>query len=446
MCSRSDNLVPWLLFAKDHRAPSHPDDYSVPQTSLSKADSVARLLANHSIENVVLNACLSAYQRSGPATNLAHTFLRHGVQNVSAMWFYVHWQTVSTYLDAFYEELLVNCKSFHVAAQRGREAIRQRPTSRVGKTYQDFFLCVNYSRKVTTTTTTKTLTTKSPVATASEPLRNPSPSPSPTPSVRSNDSSTSNTSSARSPWKPPTPRLGEALLAVKSVTAGEPDPVMRMKLHLLELEYKLMTHRIVYASDLRRPDSRLASTIERMVTMWLGTNLIDEVLYYKAKDFAHRRRHILSTAAPPAPRERRSRTASSSSSTTTTPSSSSSSVGTSYLQLLLPPRPIRALAQTLHIVREVDLVVDPGTQMDDDGNARHEARRMMAHENLGRFAKRLHDDGNSYLLFLGSQDVMWFRTHLQHLGGEWWVHAPWNFTTHSRYMRDGQKPRLNSMY
>ena len=95
----------------------------LPQTSLADGAVVARLLADHKIENVVLNACLSAYNRNGPATNLAHILLQHGVRRVSAMWFYVHWQTVSTYLETFYSELLVRCVDFDRAAQRARAAV-----------------------------------------------------------------------------------------------------------------------------------------------------------------------------------------------------------------------------------------------------------------------------------------------------------------------------------
>ncbi|KAK7422513.1 hypothetical protein QQX98_001525 [Neonectria punicea] len=391
------NEVPWLLFTRqDHVSRTY--GYQVPQTSLAKADKVAAVLARYKIENVVLNACLSAYHRSGSSTSLAHIFLAHGISNVSAMWFYVHWQTVATYLDTFYDELLFHCKSFHLAAQRGREAIRQKPTSRVGREYQDFFLCVNYSRNL-------------PTAHAPDPVIR---EPSPAPSALSQGSTTSNNSVKSywsGVWKPSTPRLGDTL-----IIGGE--PVMRMQLHLLELEYKLMTFRIVYASDLRRPGSKLHSTIDQMANMWLTTNLVDEVLYYKAKDFARSR--FLSGSVKP--RERRARP-----------------TKAGYLQLLYP-KPVRALRQTLHVVQEVDGVVAPGFLADAGRNAQLEHRRFMAQAGLQRFAERLHADGHSYLLFLGSEDAQWWRTYLQHLQGEWWVHLPWSYTVHSRYIRDVRLP------
>ncbi|KAL7942916.1 hypothetical protein V8C42DRAFT_142018 [Trichoderma barbatum] len=384
--------VPWLLFAKKHQV-SSSHGYQVPQTHLARATDVANVLAHYHIENVVLNACLSAYNRTGPTTNLAHIFLERGVHNVSAMWFYVHWQTVATYLEAFYNELLIKGTDFHVAAQRGRDAIQRNPTSRTGRPYQDFFLCVNYTRDI-----------RRPSAIHREP--------SPTPSAHSGESSTSNTSMKSfmsGAWRPSTPRLSDSFLI------GD-EPIMRLQLHLLELEYKLMTFRVVYASDLRRAGSDLNATIEKMVSMWLNTNLVDDVYYYKAKDFAKRKLLTDSVSY----REKRSR---------------ASSGG--YLQLLFP-RPVRALRQTLHIVRDVDPVVDPGWQADDGENQRSEERRFQVQEGLQRFATRLHKEGHSYLLFIGSQDAQWWRTYLQHLNGEWWLHMPWTFTVHSRYARDAK--------
>lgn len=383
---RHSKQVPYLQFAKRHNVGQDPN-YGVPQTSLSEAEAIAHLLARYKVENVVLNACLSAYNRNGPATNLAHIFLKHGIRNVSAMWYYVHWQTAATYLETFYNELLFRWNEFHVAAQRGREAIRRRPTNRTGREYQDFFLCVNYTRGAhRTDSMTHDL--------------------SPTPSVQSQDSSTSN-SSLKGMWKPPTPRLGDGLPVLPT------DEPMRMKLHLLELEYKLTTFRIVYASDLRRADSKLGQTIDRMVSMWLTTNLVDEVYIYRGKDLGKRR--IVSDTGSLPYREKRTR---------------ASNGG--YLQLLFP-RSVRPLRQALHIVRHIDTVIDPGMQADEVKNRRCEEQRRNAEANLQRLAARLHEARDSYMLFVGSQDAQWWRTYLEHLQGQWWLHMPWSFTIHGRY-------------
>lgn len=395
MPDESGRKVPWLLFAKRHYA-TQTNGFHVPQTRLAKAEAVVDLLAEHQVENVVLNACLSAYNHAGSMTNLAHQLLRRGIHNISAMWFYVHWQTVTTYLDTFYEQLLLRGKDFHIAAQRGREAIRKAPTMRAGRPCQDHFLCVNYTRQ-------------RDFGDEVDITREPSPAP----SAVSQASSTSNTSnkSYRSGGrrKPSTPRLADSLII------GD-EPVMRMKLHLLELEYKLMTFRIVYASDLLRQGSDLSGTLERMIGMWLSTNMLDEVYYYKAKDFA-RRKYVSGTAVPY--RDKRSR---------------ASNGG--YLQLLFQTKPVKALRHTLHVIRDVDDVVDPGWQMDEAENQKNEERRVLAQEGLQRFARRLHTEEESYLVFLGSQDAQWWRRYLQHLHGAWWLLMPWSFTANRRYVRD----------
>ncbi|KAK0392065.1 hypothetical protein NLU13_1563 [Sarocladium strictum] len=417
------NPKPKLLFA-GHRNVGPVSGLQVPQTSLADANVVGKLLAEYKIENVVLNACLSAYNRDGPATNLSHILLQHGVRRVSAMWFYVHWQTVATYLETFYSELLVRCVDFDRAAHRGRAAIRQKPTSRTGQVYQDFFLCVNYASEVSQPTVG--VGGSSPrMGTGPMPRRDPSPAP----SIRSQDSSTSNTSikSLKSGlWKPPTPRLGDGFF-LTSVVGGDSEPVMRMKLHLLELEYKLLTSRIVYASDLRRADSKLGLDIDKLAGIWLATNLIDEVHYYRGKDFAKRR--VLKESIPS--KEKRTR-------------ASPGTAGANYLHgLLFQPRPVKALRPSLHIIRELDTVLDPGMQADEVLNQRSEERRLIAQENLQRFAGKILAEGadghgqGSCILVLGSNDAQWWRTYLQHLGGEWWVHMPWGFTLHSRHRGSG---------
>lgn len=191
---------------------------------------------------------------------------------------------------------------------------------------------------------------------------------------------------------------------------------MRLQLHLLELEYKLMTFKIVYASDLQQTGSKLNVTLDKMVNMWLNTNLVDEVHYHKAKDFGKRK--LLSGDVSVSPRERRTRTSNG-----------------GPLQRLFP-RAVGALRQTLHIVREVDNVVDPGMQADELENQRQERQRFLAQEGLEKFARKLHEDGHSYMIFLGSQNAHWWRTYLQPLNGEWWLDMPWSFTVHTRYTKE----------
>ena len=305
------------------------------------------------------------------------------------MWFYVHWKTVETYLETFYHQLLRKGVDFHVAAQQGREAVRSAPTVRSGRPCKDDFLCVNYARQAHRTDSM---------------VRDPSP----TPSQSSSTSNTSSKSFMSGGWKPSTPRLGDSLVI------GD-EPVIRMKLHLLELEYKLATFRIIYASDLHRAHSDLGETVDRMASMWMSTNMVDDVYYYRAKDFARRPSSSSSkSSAPPPYKDKKSR---------------GSSGG--YLQRLFP-KPVKALRSTLHIIRDVDDVVDPGWRADEATNAKNEERRVQAQEGLQRFARRLHTEGDSFCIFLGSQDAQWFRRFLQHLHGAWWLHMAWGLTVPSR--------------
>lgn len=382
--------TPWLLFTKRTYA-TQRNGYHLPQTRLARAADVAALLAEHHVEAVVLNACLSAYNRTTSLTNLSHTFLRLGIHNISAMWFYVHSQTVSTYLDAFYNQLLRKGVDFHLAAQHGREAVRLLPTVRAGRARKDDFICVNYARRAHRTNSMP---------------REPSPAPS------KDSQGSSSGGSGRSflsgdRWRPSTPRLGDSLII------GD-EPVVRMKLHLLELEYKLATFRVVYASDLRRDGSDLADTVGRMASMWMATNMIEEVYYYQARDFARPKGFTNNSNWAPPYREKKSR---------------ASSGG--YLQLLFP-KPVRALKSALHVIRDVDNVVEPGAHPDAATNAKNEERRVRAQEGLQRFARRLHTEADGYCLFLGSKDAQWFRRYLQHLHGAWWLHVPWALDVPSR--------------
>ena len=360
--------------------------YRLPDTHPERAEDVAQLLASYQIENVVLNACLSAYNRRGHATNLAHIFLKHGIVNVSAMWYYVHWQTVMTYLESFYEDLFINGTEFHRAAQNGREALRQRPTHRVGRDYQDFFLCVNY-------TTNRKRTT---------PARDHSV----TPSQRSSTSSMRSFRNAI--WKPQTAQLADTLpFREKSVVA-------RMELRLLELEYKLLTFRVVYATDRGKEDLQLSADIDKLTNMWLSTNMVNEVRVYKAKDFAAKPRVLTAVR----PRELRRREP--------------------YLQRFLR-RPVPALRHAVHLVREVDEVLDPGTQLSEESNTRNRERRRVALDNLARLAERVRGGAeDSFVVLLGSHRAEWWHDNIKGpLGGDWWPDARQHYTEHSRVARDG---------
>lgn len=386
-------MVPWLLFAKRHLP--RGSNFLIPQTELAKAEDVARVLARHQVENVVLNACLSAYNQSGPATNLAHIFLRHGILNVSAMWFLVHWKTVSAYVEAFYDKLLVECLDFHTAAQQAREALRLQPSAVPGRTYMDFFLCVNYARNVHGSDRTRREVSPSPSAISHDSA------------LSASNESTSSFRSSRLLRTSPRPGASPAV--------GD-DPVIRLQLHLLDLEYKLTTFKIVYASDVGQVHSKLDATMDGMVNMWLKTNLVDEVHYYKAKDFEKCK--VGPGGVSVSPREKRTR-----------------AMAAGPMQRLFS-QSVESLRQTLHVIREVDAAVDPGSSGNEFENQRREERGLSVQRGLRLFARRLHRDDDGYIILLGRQNKRWCEKMLKDLNGECWIDVPWSFTEHAKYNRN----------
>ncbi|EGX89590.1 hypothetical protein CCM_07842 [Cordyceps militaris CM01] len=167
------------------------------------------------------------------------------------------------------------------------------------------------------------------------------------------------------------------------------------------LECKLLTFRLVYASDLGRRDrSDLADTMDRMASAWLATNMIEHVYYCEAKDFARR---PLGADGPPPHRRRTSR-------------ASTGGGGGSR---------VPALRSALYIIRGVDDVVDPGWRAGAAANEKLKERRVRACEGLEGFARRLHLGGDGYCIFLGSNDARWFAQFLGQLQGAWWLHVDW---------------------
>lgn len=406
--------MPWLQFAKRYDTKSDPADF-VPRTRLVRVETVARLLARHKIENVVLNSCLSAYNRRLSSTNMAYVLMRHGIRNVSAMWYYVLTQTVSTYLETFYRELLVRRGDFHTAAQRGRAEVRRKPTTREGREHHDFFVCVSYSRGAHST---------EGAMSQDESQR----------SGYSNGSSLSNMTDSLTTmangggegsqvgvWEPSAPKLSEGL-------AIPPRQPIRMQLQLLELEFKLATFHVVYATDLLRPRADLGRAMDGMVDMWLATNMIEDVLHYQGKDLARR-----PAAGILAEHEQR-----------LTRESAGVGAGAGFRPRALrrhvrSPRVVRPLRKTLHVVRGLDDIVGPGGGLLSGGRARlRERRRRTAEARLKALAARVRASsggGRSYLLIVGSESYQWWLSHMERLvNGEWWLYMSWAITLEGRYM------------
>lgn len=349
---------------------------------------VAALLAQYQVENVVLHACLLTCNWTSGETNIAHDFLRHGISNVSVVSPYADWGTATAYIQAFYDNLLIKCLDFNVAAQQAREALRRQSPS-VSR-HQDVFLYANYARHLHQPDSMLSDVGPLPLAKPDAPK-----------TFNTTIESSLDGISAKSP------QPADNIIL-------ENEPTVRLQLHLLELEYKLVTFKIVYASDLQRPGSNLDATLDGMVRMWLSTNLIDEVCYYKAKDFAKPK----TRSWTPHPRDIRTRTR--------------------YSGMLhrLSSRAISTLGRTLHIVRDIDNVLDPGMSADEVENQRRKERRSLSVESLQMFTKNIDTGNDSYIIFQGSQDAAWWRTYCNSLGGEFWLDIPWTFSGNSRNSTD----------
>ncbi|KAI1779076.1 hypothetical protein F4818DRAFT_403277 [Hypoxylon cercidicola] len=102
---------------------------------------IAERLQECRISKVALSACLSSYAQSQVFLNMCHTFLSHDVASVSAMSFQILESTTQVYYTAFYESLILQGEAFHVAAARGREALRAN-----NKQYGHAVLPTNYHR------------------------------------------------------------------------------------------------------------------------------------------------------------------------------------------------------------------------------------------------------------------------------------------------------------
>ncbi|KAF2099233.1 hypothetical protein NA57DRAFT_76463 [Rhizodiscina lignyota] len=112
---------------------SNPDSYSV---KAIRASEVAKVVGQHSIPIVVLNACESARANAGDDANIAKTFAKSG----SAM---------AKFLETFYREFLLEGQSFTISAMAARRVIRMEPNRdarfQMSTPLCDWFVPVVYS-------------------------------------------------------------------------------------------------------------------------------------------------------------------------------------------------------------------------------------------------------------------------------------------------------------
>jgi hypothetical protein len=122
------------------------------------ADKIGKLLADHGVTMVILNACESASEGDDPSFNLARVLVQNGVETVVAMAYEVLQTAASIFTQAFYYQLLKHRASALVAVKFGREQLlkyRARST-KFGTTVDvdDYFVPIIYQRKSSTTSAT----------------------------------------------------------------------------------------------------------------------------------------------------------------------------------------------------------------------------------------------------------------------------------------------------
>ncbi|KAI1275144.1 CHAT domain-containing protein [Xylaria sp. FL0933] len=145
--------------AKLHFLGASIDDEKVKwEVDRQPAAKIGRLLANHGVTMVVLNACESASEGDDPTFNLARVLVHEGVETVVAMAYEVLQTAAFIFTQAFYYQLLKHKSSPLVAVKFSRDQLlshRARNT-RFGTTVDvdDYFVPVIYRNQCSSSATT----------------------------------------------------------------------------------------------------------------------------------------------------------------------------------------------------------------------------------------------------------------------------------------------------
>jgi hypothetical protein len=217
-------------------------------TSEKVAD-VAKIIERFRIEHVVLTACWSALEDAGRANNMAQHFLHANVRGVSAIWGRAGADSILAHNKAFYGALLGADKrplSFEKAAHAGREALRNDQKRWPGQPYRDDFLYVYYARDnpIRTPRTVRSL-----------------------PILKFSLKRTLLKFRQRQHQDPPSPGTIQDFPCFNHLA--------------LELEVYLQVHKLVYAHDSYKNQGILRGTIEGLSELWLQTNFVNQVLFYR---------------------------------------------------------------------------------------------------------------------------------------------------------------------
>lgn len=91
------------------------------------AEHIAKLLQDHGIHCVILNACKSAVAHEGPSANFSVGLLEGGVPAVLAMSHNMHDSISKRFYSKFYQELIVNHAPIAIAASKARKELCRKP-------------------------------------------------------------------------------------------------------------------------------------------------------------------------------------------------------------------------------------------------------------------------------------------------------------------------------
>ncbi|KAK4445445.1 hypothetical protein QBC34DRAFT_441671 [Podospora aff. communis PSN243] len=400
--------------------------------------SIVNVLDEHRIDCVVLNSCFSASCMYKPAANLSRELVRF-VGQVSSMWHRVNHKTARLYIAEFYKHLLVDLEPFATTAHKARLALwqdEQRWGS--GRRFTDAFVCVNYqhahekkdrsSHDVTParlsfhqpsgapTSTRHFLDVPGPMLAMSDSFQSAGtgsnistngfiswsslPSPISAPSrekplkrllrrifmERSDE--------AQQPSNPPPPAAPEGHGEDDGPaldTAPDEHRVAQMTLIILDLELALTNLRVLYARKSAFADLKRAfnENLRDAIALWLRTSMIRRVSFYQARSFQD-------TSKPRPYRSFR-------------PYYGRLDMLKRNMKLDGEARRPEPLAETLHVILDVDDAVTEGEERDD-----------VVARNMGKFLERL--DGphhtaalkRDYAIFVGENDDQWWKS-------QWWT-------------------------
>jgi hypothetical protein len=323
-------------------------------TTREKTRSLVAVLEHYKVENVVTNACWSAYTGHGQRGNSSRILLRKNryTRFVAGMWGKASGPTISTYLDAFYESLLVVGAPFEAAAQAARRALREDherwPQS---QSFRDDILCIHYSRE-----SQEARQENYPMGPKSLFWR-----------------------VLRYGRHPNPPRLGPVSNfehTSAAVSLGHAREPVKLELIFLQLELSLLRYpgNPIVASDAYEYRQQMLKNLKGLGEIWVETNFVTAAYFYHAADFVQSSQPKPHYSIPP----------------------------------ISSPRRLGSKQNAVHIIEEIDDVfnsVGDGRDM-----STIEQRHDSAKVNLGKFVLDCIGHRKDFLILASSQTQKWWKT------------------------------------